>query len=162
VPNLRPFPTDNKPTVITRSANTKSVSVNLGEKTIRLFDKDEKQIALFHCSIAKNKANAPQKDTTVKAIAAPNPEYLFDPQSWPEVRNVSQKLTIAPGPRNPVGLAWVSLELKGYGIHGTPKPELIGKTGSHGCFRLTNWDALKLAGLVREGVPVKIVNPERE
>ena len=66
-----------------------------------------------------------------------------------------------PGPRNPVGLAWVSLELPGYGIHGTPKPELIGKTGSHGCFRLTNWDALKFAGMVREGMVVKVVNPEK-
>jgi lipoprotein-anchoring transpeptidase ErfK/SrfK len=162
VPNLRPFPTDNKPTVITRNGNTKYVSVNLAEKTIRVYDTDNKEIALFHCSIAASKAKLPARDTTIKAIAAPNPNYTFDPKNWPEVDDVKQVLIIKPGPRNPVGLAWVSLELPGYGIHGVPKPELIGKTGSHGCFRLTNWDALKFAGMVREGLPVKILNPERE
>jgi lipoprotein-anchoring transpeptidase ErfK/SrfK len=80
---------------------------------------------------------------------------------WPDVHDVTQTLQIPPGPRNPVGLAWVGLDLPGYGIHGTPKPELIGKTGSHGCFRLTNWDALKFAGLVQVGIPVKVVNPEK-
>jgi lipoprotein-anchoring transpeptidase ErfK/SrfK len=161
VPNLRPFPESNKPTVIPNNSASAYVTVNLGEKTIRVFDKDDHELALFHCSIARDKAKLPARDTVVKNIAAPNPNYTFDPKNWPEVHNVSRVLTIPPGPRNPVGLAWVSLELPGYGIHGTPKPELIGKTGSHGCFRLTNWDALKFAGMVREGMPVKMVNPEK-
>jgi len=161
VPNVRSFPVDNKPVVPRRSAGTGHVTINLAEKTIRLFDPDNKQIALLHCSIARDKAKLPASDTAVKAIAAPNPNYTFNPSMWPEVRNVSRILTIPPGPRNPVGLAWVSLELPGYGIHGTPKPEMIGRTGSHGCFRLTNWDALKFAGMVREGMVVKIVNPEQ-
>jgi lipoprotein-anchoring transpeptidase ErfK/SrfK len=162
VPNLRPFPADNRPTVTKRFTEGSFVAVNLGEKAIRVFDRENRQLALFHCSIAKDKAKLPRRDTMVKAIAAPNPNYTFDPRHWPEVHNVSQVLTIPPGPRNPVGLAWVSLDLPGYGIHGSPKPELIGKTGSHGCFRLTNWDALKFAGMVREGMVVKIENPERE
>ena len=113
-------------------------------------------------TIAKDKAKLPDRDTKVSAIAAPNPGYQFNPSMWPEVHDVTRILNIPPGPRNPVGLAWCSLDLPGYGIHGTPKPELIGKTGSHGCFRLTNWDALKFAGLVKEGMPVKIVNPEKD
>jgi lipoprotein-anchoring transpeptidase ErfK/SrfK len=161
VPNLRPFPADNRPVVFHRSSGIGSVTINLGEKTIRVFDKDDKEAALFHCSVAKDKAKLPARDTSVKAIAAPNPNYTFDPRNWPEVDYVKQILTIPPGPRNPVGLAWVSLDLPGYGIHGSPNPELIGHTGSHGCFRLTNWDALKFAGLVKEGMFVKIVNPER-
>jgi lipoprotein-anchoring transpeptidase ErfK/SrfK len=161
VPNLRPFPEGNKPTVVRHNTESAYVTVNLGEKTIRVFDKDDHELALFHCSVAKDKAKLPARDTSIKAIAAPNPNYTFDPKNWPEVHNVSQVLTIPPGPRNPVGLSWVSLELPGYGIHGTPKPELIGKTGSHGCFRLTNWDALKFAGMVREGMVVKMVNPEK-
>jgi lipoprotein-anchoring transpeptidase ErfK/SrfK len=159
VPNIRPFPTDYRLAINHRS-NTGSATVNLGEKTIRVYDSAGGELALFHCSIAKDKNKLPDRDTKVQVIAAPNPSYTFNPSMWPEVHNVTRILTIPPGPRNPVGLAWVSLDLSGYGIHGSPKPELIGKTGSHGCFRLTNWDALKFAGFVREGMPVKIVNPD--
>ena len=159
VPNIRPFPTDYQ-LVILKRPGAASATVNLGEKTIRVFDRGGGQQALFHCSIAKDKNKLPDRDTKVQVIAAPNPEYTFNPAIWPEVHNVTRVLTIPSGPRNPVGLAWVSLDLPGYGIHGVPKPELIGKTGSHGCFRLTNWDALKFAGWVREGMPVKVINPD--
>ncbi len=159
VPNIRPLPTDYQLT-ITKRPGAAWATVNLGEKTIRVFDKDGGELALFHCSIAKDKNKLPDHDTKVAVIAAPNPDYTFNPSMWPEVHNVTQRLSIPPGPRNPVGLAWVSLDLPGYGIHGVPKPELIGKTGSHGCFRLTNWDALKFAGWVREGMPVKVINPD--
>jgi lipoprotein-anchoring transpeptidase ErfK/SrfK len=159
VPNIRPFPADYHLAILKR-AGAASVTVNLGEKTIRVFDKDNNELALFHCSIAKDKNKLPDHDTKVQLIAAPNPGYTFNPGMWPEVHNVTRVLQIPPGPRNPVGLAWVQLDLPGYGIHGVPKPELIGKTGSHGCFRLTNWDALKFAGWVREGMPVKVINPD--
>lgn len=162
VPNIRPFPADNRVTLTKRANETGHVTVNLGEKTIRVYDREGRQLALFHCSIAKDKAKLPNRDTKVSAIAAPYPGYKFDPAMWPEVHNVYRILQIPPGPRNPVGLAWCSLDLPGYGIHGTPKPELIGKTGSHGCFRLTNWDALKFASLVKEGTVVRVVNPDRE
>jgi lipoprotein-anchoring transpeptidase ErfK/SrfK len=160
VPAIRPFPTDNK-VLVTKRSGAAYVTVNLAEKSIRVFDKDDKELALFHCSVARDKDKLPDRDTKVQVIAAPNPNYTFDPKYWPEVHNVSRILTIPPGPRNPVGLAWVGLDLPGYGIHGTPKPELIGKTGSHGCFRLTNWDALKFAGFAREGMVVKIINPDK-
>jgi lipoprotein-anchoring transpeptidase ErfK/SrfK len=129
------------------------IEVNLEQKTIRLFDTDEKVIGLFFCSIARDKEKRPSGDATVKTIAI-NPEYTFDPALWTDVTNVDHKLTIPPGPRNPVGLAWVGLSLPGYGMHGTPHPEQIGKTGSHGCFRLTNWDAIRLANMVSVGTPV--------
>ena len=160
VPAIRPFPIDNRVTVAKRSGAA-YVTVDLAEKSIRVFDKDNSEMALFHCSIARDKDKLPSRDTKVQVIAAPNPNYTFDPKVWPDVHDVSRILTIPPGPRNPVGLAWVGLDLPGYGIHGTPKPELIGKTGSHGCFRLTNWDALKFAGFAREGMPVKIINPDK-
>ncbi|HEY4328585.1 MAG TPA: L,D-transpeptidase [Phycisphaerae bacterium] len=159
VPNIRPFPADYHLS-ISKHSGAANVLVNLGEKTIRVFDKNGGELALFHCSIAKDKNKLPDRDTKVQVIAAPNPNYTFNPSVWPEVKNVTHILTIPPGPRNPVGLAWVSLDLPGYGIHGSPKPEMIGKTGSHGCFRLTNWDALKFAGWVREGMVVKVVNPD--
>lgn len=129
------------------------IEVNLEQKTIRLFNSDGKVIALFFCSIAKDKEKRPTGDASVITIAI-NPDYTFDPALWTDVHNVDHKLTIPPGPRNPVGLAWVGLSLPGYGMHGTPHPEQIGKTGSHGCFRLTNWDAIKLANMVSVGTPV--------
>ena len=159
VPNVRPFPTDYV-LKINKRTGAAWVTVNLGEKTIRVFDGGGGELALFHCSIAKDKNKLPDRDTKVQLIASPNPGYTFNPSMWPEVHNVTHVLQIPPGPRNPVGLSWVQLDLPGYGIHGVPKPELIGKTGSHGCFRLTNWDALKFAGWVTVGMPVKIINPD--
>lgn len=128
--------------------------VNLSEKTIRPVDASGRVLGLFHCSIAKHKAKRPSGRCRVKVVTR-DPVYIFDPKMWPEVRGVNRKLVIPPGPRNPVGLCWIGLSLPGYGIHGTPEPELIGKTGSHGCFRLTNWDALRLAEMVRPGVTVE-------
>jgi lipoprotein-anchoring transpeptidase ErfK/SrfK len=83
-----------------------------------------------------------------------NPAYRFDPSMWPEVKGGKSALIIPPGPRNPVGLCWIALSLSGYGIHGSPAPEMIGKTGSHGCFRLTNWDAVRLGRMIKPGTPV--------
>jgi lipoprotein-anchoring transpeptidase ErfK/SrfK len=128
------------------------IDINLSEKVIRLYAAG-KEIALFHCSIAKDKAKLPSGDAHV-AVISTNPNYTFDPAKWPDVHGIDHKLLIPPGPRNPVGLCWVGLSLPGYGMHGTPTPELIGKTGSHGCFRLANWDAQRLGRLVSVGTPV--------
>lgn len=133
-----------------------ALEVNLASKTIEALDATGRTMALFHCSIAKDKSKRPSGRAAVKVVS-PNPVYVFDPAMWPEVKGVNRKLIIPPGPRNPVGLFWVGLTLPGYGIHGTPEPELIGKTGSHGCFRLANWDAIRLGSMVRPGVPVEFV-----
>lgn len=131
------------------------LEVNLGEKVIRVIDAQDRLVALFHCSIAKDKAKLPSGQTRVEVVVR-DPDYMFDPAGWPEVKEpISTKLRIPPGPRNPVGRCWIGLGLRGYGMHGTPNPELIGKTGSHGCFRLTNWDAIRLSTMVRPGVTVK-------
>jgi lipoprotein-anchoring transpeptidase ErfK/SrfK len=116
-----------------------------------------KAVALFHCSIAKSKDKLPSGESKV-AVVSKNPDYTFDPKMWPEVKNVDRKLTIPPGPRNPVGLCWIGLGVPGVGIHGSPAPEMIGKTGSHGCFRLTNWDALRLSSMVRIGTSVRFIS----
>jgi lipoprotein-anchoring transpeptidase ErfK/SrfK len=68
--------------------------------------------------------------------------------------------TIKPGPNNPVGLVWIDLTAPSYGIHGTPEPDKVGKTESHGCIRFTNWDALDLAGMVQKGTVVKFVDTD--
>lgn len=134
-------------------ARGEQVSIDLTEKVIRVLSRDRRIVGLFHCSIAAEHEKRPQRNAAVQVITD-NPSYTFDPAMWPEVKDVDRKLLIPPGPRNPVGVCWIGLTLPGYGIHGTPNPELIGKTGSHGCFRLTNWDATRLARMVRVGTPV--------
>ena len=64
------------------------------------------------------------------------------------------RATLEPGPNNPVGVVWIDLNIPHYGIHGTPDPARIGHTQSHGCVRLTNWDAVHVASLVKPGTPV--------
>jgi lipoprotein-anchoring transpeptidase ErfK/SrfK len=128
------------------------VEVNLSEKVIHVLA-GGKVVGMFYCSVAKDKANLPSGPASVVCISE-NPTYLFDPEKWPEVKDVHEKLNIPPGPRNPVGLCWIGLSLPGYGMHGTPTPEMIGKTGSHGCIRLANWDALRLGKMIRVGTPV--------
>lgn len=130
-----------------------SVRIALARMEITAFDRDGKLIALFPCSIARDKARRPSGELRVKAIA-PNPTYLYDPQLFQPGGEKTSKLLIPPGPNNPVGLAWISLSLPGYGMHGTPKPESIGRAESHGCFRLSNWNAVKLLSMVWPGVPV--------
>lgn len=137
------------------SPSAHRLEVNLSEKVIRAIDSEDRLIGLFHCSIAADKSNLPRGETRVTVIVR-NPDYNFDPAKWPEVKeNITSRLRIPPGPRNPVGRCWIGLSLPGYGIHGTPNPELIGKTGSHGCIRLTNWDAIRLGRMVRPGTPVQ-------
>jgi hypothetical protein len=130
------------------------MEIDLSEKIVRVLDRERKLIGLFHCSIAKDREKLPSGSASVVVITE-NPKYTFDPKMWPEVKGVDRKLLIPPGPRNPVGRCWIGLSLPGYGIHGSPNPEMIGKTGSHGCFRLTNWDALRLAGMIRVGTRVR-------
>jgi len=139
------------------AGKAKSVEVDFATKTIRAAEANGKTIALLHCSIAREFRDRPSGPCKVAEIVE-NPKYLFDPKKWPEVRGVTQKLLIPSGPRNPVGLCWIGLTIDGYGIHGTPEPELIGKTGSHGCFRLANWDALRLAKTVAVGMEVRLID----
>jgi lipoprotein-anchoring transpeptidase ErfK/SrfK len=92
-------------------------------------------------------------------VLAPDPNYTLNPELFPdseEGRQLGRKLILPPGPNNPVGTAWIGLNRSGYGIHGTPEPEKVGRTESLGCFRLANWNAELLLSLVRVGTPVYI------
>ena len=134
------------------------VVIRLGVKTVSLYDQDEHLIAVFPCSIAAKVEKRPVGDLKI-VKAASDPEYLFDPALFaedPEARAMTGKRMIAAGPNNPVGVAWVSLDRPGYGMHGTPHPEDIGKTESHGCFRLSNWNARRLLNMVSVGTPVRV------
>lgn len=89
----------------------------------------------------------------VKGVAR-NPTFNYNPDLFWDADPAHSKAKIPAGPNNPVGLVWIDLDKEHYGIHGTPEPRTIGRTTSHGCVRLTNWDALTVASLVGPGTPV--------
>lgn len=92
----------------------------------------------------------------VKGIA-PNPTFHYNPDLFWDADAEHAKAKIPPGPNNPVGVVWIDLDKEHYGLHGTPEPSKVGHAESHGCVRLTNWDAQSLAGLVEVGTPVLLV-----
>jgi lipoprotein-anchoring transpeptidase ErfK/SrfK len=81
-----------------------------------------------------------------------NPGYNYNPDLFWDAEASEKKVRLKPGPNNPVGVVWIDLSKPHYGIHGTPVPSAIGKTTSHGCIRLTNWDATELAQMVTPGM----------
>ncbi len=83
-----------------------------------------------------------------------NPAFNYNPDLFWDAEPTHTKATLKPGPNNPVGVVWINLSKEHYGLHGTPEPATIGRTQSHGCVRLTNWDALRLAALAKPGTPV--------
>lgn len=132
-----------------------SIRIALTRREITVFSSDGRLIALFPCSIARDKSHRPAGEMRVRTIA-PNPNYTYDPQLFEPGSKRTAKLVIPPGPNNPVGSAWIGLSLQGYGMHGTPIPEHIGRAESRGCFRLANWNAVKLLNMVEIGTPVVI------
>lgn len=148
------------PDVAYAGASTKAAfaTISLAGKVLEAFDANTNLLVHFPCSIAQRVEKRPVGELHVAAIA-PNPNYTFDPAVFPEsaeARELKRKLILPPGPNNPVGVAWISLDKPGYGIHGTPSPEQVGRTESHGCFRLANWNAEYLVKLVWIGMPVYV------
>jgi lipoprotein-anchoring transpeptidase ErfK/SrfK len=138
------------------SAKASKLYVSLGANSLEARNAAGEVLAHFPVSIAAKINKRPEGELRV-TVVIPNPDYTFDPATFPEStegQELGRKLVLPPGPNNPVGAAWIGLDLPGYGIHGTPTPEKIGRTESHGCFRLANWDALTLVDLAWVGLPV--------
>lgn len=110
----------------------------------------------FPCSIARHRANRPDAGALKVVTMAPAPNYTYDPANYGQDTSVG-RMVVPAGPRNPVGSRWIGLSLPSYGIHGSPKPNTVGRPESRGCFRLTNWNVEKLFELVSVGTPVQIV-----
>jgi lipoprotein-anchoring transpeptidase ErfK/SrfK len=148
------------PDVVVSATNAKAafIALSLADKVLEAFDANTNLLAHFPCSIAQRMEKRPVGELHV-AVLAPNPNYTFDPEIFPEsaeAQKLKTKLVLPPGPNNPVGVAWIGLDKPGYGIHGTPGPEQVGRTESHGCFRLANWNAEYLLRLVNVGTPVYV------
>ena len=129
------------------------IVVDKPDHAVEVFASDGKLLAAYPASIGSEEKPAPTGEFTLRRIVH-HPDYTYLPQYHFKGVQSQTPFTIAPGPRNPVGAVWIDLSYEGYGIHGTPNPEAIGKTESHGCVRLTNWDAEDLAAMVDKGVAV--------
>lgn len=155
----------NRPGTIVKVANVgEAVS---GEVTRIIADKRQKQVrvygsggrlmAAYPATIGSEGTPSPSGTVSVDRIAF-DPEYTYNPKINFKQGQNDKVLTIPPGPNGPVGSIWIALSKPTYGIHGTPEPSKIGKTFSHGCVRLTNWDATELAKMVSEGVTVEFLD----
>jgi len=129
--------------------------VTLSRFEVTAFDEKGKLIALFPCSIAADKAKLPPEGELQVTAIVPHPDYTYTPDRVSRDGRIVRRL-FPPGPNNPVGSSWLGLTLPGYGIHGTPKPETIGRAESHGCFRLANWNAIRLRKMCETGTSVVI------
>ena len=133
------------------------IKVSLSRFEVTVYDANDRCIALFPCSIARDKSKRPAEGELKVVTKIPNPNYTYTPDFVPKGQKAS-KYVLMDGPNNPVGVAWIGLNLPTYGIHGTPKPETIGSAESHGCFRLSNWNVARLYAMVQPGTKV-IVEP---
>lgn len=114
-------------------------------------------IASYPATIGSEDTPSPQGEYQVARIVR-QPTYHYDPvKNFQQGRN-TRRLVLPRGPNNPVGTVWIGLSRPTFGIHGTPEPSRIGKASSHGCVRLTNWDAEDLAGIVKPGILVRFVD----
>ncbi|MBJ9952731.1 MULTISPECIES: L,D-transpeptidase [unclassified Acinetobacter] len=144
---------------IVRNDLPQDVALIIAHKPARqlyLYNHSNQMIASFPATIGGSGTPSP-KGTHKVVKVAPNPVYGYNPKNFVQGSN-RQKLALPPGPNGPVGNMWIALSKPSFGIHGTPNPSLISKTASHGCIRLTNWDANDLGRKVQPGTVVKFLD----
>lgn len=130
-----------------------SILVDKSEGWLRALDSDGKIVAQFPVTTGSSHDPLPLGNWTIKGVAR-NPEFHYNPELFWDVNDSKDKQLLQPGPNSPVGIVWIDLSKPHYGIHGSGEPATIGRAESHGCVRLTNWDAARLAGMVRPGTKV--------
>jgi lipoprotein-anchoring transpeptidase ErfK/SrfK len=131
------------------------VVVSKSDSSVSVFDAEGRLIAYYTATIGSVHDPLPIGDWKILGVSR-NPVFRYDAGLFWNARNPKEKAVIAPGPRNPVGVVWIDLSKDHYGIHGTPDPSKIGHSLSHGCIRLTNWDAWELAAMVKPGIPASL------
>jgi lipoprotein-anchoring transpeptidase ErfK/SrfK len=146
---------DVKPVAL--GAKAAKLEVDKQNNIVRVLAKDGSLLGTYPASVGSEAKPAPSGTLKVVRIAR-NPTYTYDPEFKFRGVKADEKLHIAAGPNNPVGSVWIALDQKSYGIHGAAEPSRVGKVDSHGCVRMTNWDALALAKIVRKGMPVQFID----
>lgn len=136
------------------AAGTRRVIVDTRQRMLQVREGD-RLLAAFPITPGSSEHPAPPGEWKI-ARAVPWPWYRYDEGVLKRGERTETFFNLPPGPNSPVGLLWAGLNRPGVGIHGTSSPETIGRSGSHGCIRLANWDAATFYTLVTAGVPVSI------
>jgi lipoprotein-anchoring transpeptidase ErfK/SrfK len=133
------------------------IEVDKSGQTVKAFAPSGELVAFFPATVGSDERPTPAG--TLKVVSADaNPNYRYNPDYKFKGVKSKEAFTIKPGPNNPVGSYWIGLSSEGYGIHGTSDPSRVSKSESHGCVRLTNWDAVLLGNSVKKGTPVVFVD----
>jgi lipoprotein-anchoring transpeptidase ErfK/SrfK len=152
VPDVRPFDEAVRPRH-DPSASAVSVRVSRQDSSLRVTRSDGTLV--FFAPVSSGSTHDPLPPGTWKVTSVTwHPVFHYNPDLFWDSDPRDDAVAIQPGPNNPVGVVWIGLDLQHYGLHGTPEPSTIGATTSHGCVRLTNWDAARVAALVQPGTPV--------
>ena len=131
------------------------IEVDKKNEQVRGYGSNDELLVAYPATIGSDQFPTPSGTTQV-LVAVQDPNYTYTPESV--VEGPDEALQLPPGPNGPVGSIWIDLDKEGYGIHGTPDPAEIRRQQSHGCVRLTNWDAEELAVLVEEGTTVEFLD----
>ena len=126
------------------------IVVDKSEKVLKVFDADDRLVAQFSATMGSQHDPLPLGTWKINVIDT-NPKFHYNPDLFWDAKKDDEKAMLPPGPNGPVGVVWLDLSREHYGIHGTPEPQNIARTQSHGCIRLTNWDAARLALMVKPG-----------
>ena len=141
-------------------AKADRVEVDKSRQTVKLFDKTNALIGFYPATVGSEEKPSPSGSLKVTEVSR-NPTYRYNPDYHFKGVHSRKPFTIRPGPNNPVGTVWINLSAEGYGIHGTPLPGKVSKAESHGCVRLTNWDAERVADRVAKGTQVSFIDGQR-
>lgn len=137
--------------------NVDRIEVDKSRQTVKVFVASGEIVAFFPATVGSKEKPTP--GGTLKVVSADaNPTYRYNPDYKFKGVKSKEVFTIKPGPNNPVGSYWIGLSAEGYGIHGTSNPSTVSKSESHGCVRLTNWDAAMLGRNIKKGTPVAFVD----
>ncbi len=129
------------------------IVVSKSKGTLKVFDQQDKLVGMYTATMGSQNDPLPLGNWKVLGVAH-NPSFAYNPELFWDVADSEAKQMLPPGPNGPVGVVWIDLSKEHYGIHGTPEPQTIGRAQSHGCVRLTNWDAARLAQMVSSSTKV--------
>lgn len=135
-----------------RQTQGSKVVVDKSDGVLSVFDTAGRLVAQFPATMGSEHDPLPIGTWKIQG-ASYNPPFHFNPDLFWDAKSSDKKVLLPPGPNGPVGVVWLDLSKPHYGIHGTPAPETIGRAESHGCIRLSNWDAARLSLMVKPGTP---------
>jgi lipoprotein-anchoring transpeptidase ErfK/SrfK len=137
------------------------VDVDKERRTVKAYSRNGELVAFFPASVGSEEKPSPSGTLKVMLIES-DPSYHYNPKYHFKEVDTQKPFDLNPGPNNPLGSTWIALSQPSYGIHGTPEPALVGNSESHGCVRVTNWDAQRLARMLSKGVPVNFIEKRRD